>query len=51
MIEQVGFESRPPQSEFLPASAWATIKCACQKGMLIATYYQPYSKYVNILKS
>ena len=33
---------RPPQSEFVPASAQATIKCACQNAMYIAPYSQPY---------
>ena len=28
--------ARPPQSEFVPAIAWATIKCACQNVMSIA---------------
>ena len=41
---------RPPQSEFVPASALATIKCACQNAMTIAPYSQPYIEYIKILK-
>ena len=37
--------ARPPQSEFVPASAWATIKRACRNVM-----FQPYIVYINILK-
>ena len=41
---------RPPQSEFVPESAWATLKCACQNEMYIAPYSQPYIEYINIFK-
>ena len=41
---------RPPQSEFVPASAWPTIKCACQNVMSKVLYSQPYIEYINILK-
>ena len=41
---------RPPQSEFVPKSAWAALKCACQNEMYIAPYSQPYIEYINIFK-
>ena len=42
--------TRPPQSEFVSTSMWATIKCACKDAMAVAPYSQPYIEYVNILK-
>ena len=41
---------RPPESEFVPASAWATVKCACQNMMFKPPYFQPYIEYINSLK-
>ena len=37
--------SMPPQSEFVPASAWATMKCVCLNAMSIAPHSQPYIEY------
>ena len=41
---------RPPQSEFVPASAREIIKCACQNVMSKAPYSQPSIANIIILK-
>ena len=35
---------------FVPASAWVTIKCACQNVMSKTPYSQPYTENIFILK-
>ena len=42
--------TRPPQSEFVPASAWVAMKCACQDLISITPYSQTYIRYINMFK-